>query len=719
MIRSSWCTLAVSLALILLCRIPPAWGQPTIEADTSDTTNLMPKTLEPLDTTSQTAPLAPQAVGEVLPTAFPSEPGAELRSLPPIPPRKYGVRSPALPLVVPGDTIIVPQITGRITDPELKARADSLNRRVRTLAIEERLLLSEVTGENPHVGLLSRRDYLEARADLLRTMETSLQNELKEKLATLDVTINELDSTVQANRDREIATLEGFIARFPESRQIADAKFILGQLYYDRERQRFAEASKRWSAEIQRYNLNLIPVMPKQPTQNEQISVPFYRDVVQLGTNRDLIPYSLYSLGKYHYEQARDLTQQVSDARRFGTREEVARLDSLRAAQADSAKAYFARLIVEFPDDTVNVPDAYSVLASHYFVLGRPADRDTAAVYCQAIVRDYWYSPRYQSALVTLGQIAFWNGIGTVTDRELRNRYYSEALAYMAWLARDVDAFTDEQIPGVSPDRPAMMDPSRRDYAVTFMTQIITRPAPPLPGLEPPPPVETAVKLVTATGNPPFGADLLRRVGDKKNDDYATTQDPQDLVAALTAYDTLLSRYPTYKDGPKIQQMLIDRSYFLAATPQEQYTIYYKQKLAYFERFNHNSEWARRSDAPPEVIQAADDSAATYLEAGAKHLYVTAQAAGDREGIRKALDYFVKYFQTYPDRPQAYELNWTLAGELDDLGDYDRAYEEYMRVSNSLLGTYREQAAINAVAAAQRLLDMEQQSAPPPEPEGR
>jgi len=709
-------TIGSGLVLAMLGLTPSLWGQEALRVQAAADTTL--RAAQPLAAPLDATPLPSLTTAK-----------SELRTLPPLPERAYSVKSPPLPLPMPGDTVIVPQIsTKEIVDPELKARADSLNRSIRLYAIQERLLEAEMTGTAPHVGLLTRQDYLQARLQLLRSMESGIQEELKRRLADLDVTIAALDSTVDATRGQEIAALEDFIARYPDSRQVADAKFILGQLYYKREQARFIESTRRFTTEFQRYRLGLLPVAPKIARMDESVPVPYYRDVLRLGTNRDLVPYSLYSLGKYHLEQAADYGARVSEARSLHSSEDLVRYERLQAEQMDTAKAYFARLIVEFPDDTVNVPESYYVLASHYNVRGGQANRDTAAVYCQAIVRDHWYSPRYQASLMLLAEINFASGVGTVAfpgrpdyqeKKALRNRYFADALAYLAWLARDIDAYKLQQIPGVSPDptqlRPLMMEPSRQDRAIQFMTQMITRPSPPGMGLEPPPPVETAVRLVAAAGNPPFGADLLRQVGDRKNQDYNTTQNPADLVAALTSYDSLLSRYATYRDGPRIQQQIIDNATFLSENPQERLDIYVNQKISYFERFNRNSEWAKQSDAPETVRKTADDSAAVYLEQGARYLYTQAQAAGDRGKLRKALDHFVRYFQTYPERPQAYELNWSLATELRDLGDYERAYQEFMRVSNAQLGKYREDAALEAVAAAQQLLDAEHARTPAPE----
>ena len=712
----------VGLALMLAGLSLPASAQQTDGQETgpaSDTTAAVAPA-PAADTTGSALPaLAPAAAAPESVTLAELEVQVRPASLPPISTRSFGVTAPPLPPAQPGDTIIVPQMNiTHIRDPEVAARADSLNRVLRMVAIEERLLRSDVQGRTPRVGILTRKEYLEARVDLLRTMEQSLRTRLQEKLTALDTAITTLDSTIEATRTREITEIEDFLARYPSSRYVADAKFILGQLYYSREQQRNNEALQRYLTELRRWGMGLIPVAPRQPTMNEAIAVPLYRAVVALGTNQQLLPYSLYSLGKYHLEAAKDHNAQKGLARLSGNREEGNRQERLEQIEADSAKQYFARLVTDFPGDSVNVPEAYFVLASHYNVLGGIANRDTAATYALALIRNYWYSPRYQNMLMMLAEINFYNGVLTsLRDRALSNRYYADALAYLAWAAREIDAFEAEQIAGVSPEEPPMLGVGRRDRTIQFMTQIITRRSPPGVGTPPPPPVDTAIRLVSAAGNPPFGADLLRQVGDSKNQEYQVTSEPQDLVAALTAYDSLLSRYPTYEEGPQIQQTIIDNATYLSQDPNERVRIYINQKISFFERFSRNGAWAANETVPANVRRAADDSSASYLEQAAKYLYVQARNAGDRDGIRRSLDYFVEYFQTYPERPQAYELNWSVATELRDLGDYNRAYDEFMRITRAPLVKYREDAAVEAVAAAQQLVEAEQQGqAAPPAP---
>lgn len=686
-----------ALVVLFLFSSAPVWSQPADAASTAE-----PRASNEA-ASEGTNGIAPSVLFELPPISVRSP-------LPRIPERSFeGLRTPALPAPAPGDTIIVPQIDESIDDPELRARADSLNAALRRLAVQERLVMSQQTGEQPRTGLISRRDYLNARVALLEGMETDLKERLKRRLAHLDFEIDKLDSTISDHLPREIASLETFIRDNPHSREIADAKFIVGQLYYERERERNIRATLRFGSELRRWQLGLIPVMPRPPRMDESVAVPFYRDVVTLGTNAQLVPYSLYSLGKYHLERSRDLSAEATTQRLMGNRDIGIDYERQSRAQSDTAKYYYARLINEFPDDSVNVPEAYYVLASHYIaVVGGFAGRDTAAVYAEALIRDHWYSPRFQNALLLLAEVNFYNGVATVREPDKRRGYYSNALAYLAWLSHEIDAFEANQIPGVSLDAPALMNTARKDRAVTFMADIINRRSP-MPGLEAPPPIASAMEVVNSTQQAPFGAELLRRIGDQLNDRYNETQSNSDLIYALTAYDSLLAIYPTYEQGPDIQLQIIENATYLSDDPQERVNIFLRQKLLFFERFNRNSDWAAKARVPQSRISAVDDTAATFLEEASKYLYATARDRGDRAQLREALDYFVTYFQTYPERPEAYELNWSVATELRDLGDYDRAYNEFMRVSRSeLMDAHRENAALEAISVAQQLIAQEE-----------
>jgi hypothetical protein len=714
-------TLSLIMSALVCCLATSVSAQGESVATPADSIDLTPVEIDPFGGPTLAAPADTIVTSAVFPASRPSF--TDRTPLPPIPSRVFdNLRTPPLPPGSRADSIVVDQIaTEGIADPELRARADSLNEAIRRYAIQERLVDAQARGNSPRTGIINRKEYLGARVGLLGSIEDDLKEHLQRRVTGLTDRIDTLDSTITATQSQEILSLEEFIADNPGSRQIADAKFIVGQLYYEREQQRFVEAMLRFQSEFQRWRLGLIPVMPRRPSMNEGVAVPMYRDVVRLGTNEQLIPYSLYSLGKFHLGVSVDLAAHATDLRYEGDKAGSNIAREQKKAQSDTAKFYFARLVSEYPNDSVNVPEAYYVLATHYNVLGGLANRDTSAIYAEAVLRDHWSSPRFQAALSVLAEISFSNALAlTFGDPERSKKSFSDAVAYLAWQAHEIDSFQAEQIAGVSPDAPLTMNTGRRDRAIGFMTQIITRQSP-LPSVVVPPPVETTMNVVNATHRAPFGAELLRLVGDALNDRYGDSQDEKDLVTALTAYDSLLALYPTYDQGPSIQRKIIDNATYLSNDPAERINIYLRQKISYFERFNRDSEWARSADVSPLEMKAVDDSAASYLEKAAQYLYATARNSNDAAGLREALDYFVTYFKTYPDRPQAYELNWSVATELRDLGDLERAFDEFMRVSRQYeMDKYRQDAAVEAVAAAQQLVQQETQNAPePPQTQGQ
>jgi hypothetical protein len=714
-------TLSLILSALVCCLATSVSAQGESVAAPADSIDLAPVEIDPFGGPTLATPVDTTVTSTVFSVSRPSV--TERTPLPPIPHRVFdNLRTPPLPPGSRADSIVVDQIdTESIADPELRARADSLNEAIRRYAIQERLVDAQARGNSPQTGVISRKEYLGARVGLLGSIEDDLKDHLQRRVTGITDRIDTLDSTITATQSQEIATLEEFIADNPGSRQIADAKFIVGQLYYEREQQRFVEAMLRFQSEFQRWRLGLIPVMPRQPTMNEGVSVPMYEEVVRLGTNEQLIPYSLYSLGKYHLERSRDFNALALTLSYEGDRTGSNIAKTQKKAQSDTAKFYFARLVSEYPDDSVNVPEAYFVLATHYNVLGGLANRDTTAIYASAVVRDHVSSPRFQNALTVLAEIHYSNALAlSFGDKDRSKQSYTDAIAYFTWLAHEIDTFQAQQISGVSPDAPQIMNPGHLGRTITFMSLIITRQAL-TPGTVIPPPVETTMNVVNATHHAPFGADLLRTVGDALNDRYGNSLDVNDLVTALTAYDSLLALYPTYDQGPSIQRKIIDNATYLSNDPVERINIFLRQKISFFERFNRDSEWARSADVSLLEMKAVDDSAASYLEQAAQYLYATARNSNDAAGLREALDYFVTYFNTYPDRPQAYELNWSVATELRDLGDLERAFDEFMRVSRQYeMDKYRQDAAVEAVAAAQQLVQQETQNATePPQTQGQ
>ena len=91
-------------------------------------------------------------------------------------------------------------------------------------------------------------------------------------------------------------------------------------------------------------------------------------------------------------------------------------------------------------------------------------------------------------------------------------------------------------------------------------------------------------------------------------------------------------------------------------------------------------------------------------------------------GIDRAAQYYKDYSNDFPDTENAYTARWNVAQYMWRLEKYDEAYDQFISVSQDpKFEKHRKQAALNAILAAEKLLDEERQNqipAPAPAPTG-
>jgi hypothetical protein len=86
----------------------------------------------------------------------------------------------------------------------------------------------------------------------------------------------------------------------------------------------------------------------------------------------------------------------------------------------------------------------------------------------------------------------------------------------------------------------------------------------------------------------------------------------------------------------------------------------------------------------------------------------------DPEMISEAVKRFEMYLDNYREvHDEAYDINYNLAIIYEQiLQDYDKAYEEYIRVSKDYKqDRHRETSALQAILVAQKLVEIEKRSA--------
>lgn len=202
---------------------------------------------------------------------------------------------------------------------------------------------------------------------------------------------------------------------------------------------------------------------------------------------------------------------------------------------------------------------------------------------------------------------------------------------------------------------------------------------------------------------------------------------------AVEIWNLALKRWPNHPKAPEVQNN-IARAY--QRNNQEDQAIAARALLGNY--VEGSTWWNANVDHPLEQRQAeqlaeqAVVSAAVYHHQEAQRLRRLGVQDQDPELIRSAQEQYGlaakgyrAYIQTYPNSPQAYELQYNLADALFWSENYDEAAREYAVVRDSNLDDkYLSESARRVVESLKRLVDMAVESksmevrSEPPAPEG-
>jgi cellulose synthase operon protein C len=202
---------------------------------------------------------------------------------------------------------------------------------------------------------------------------------------------------------------------------------------------------------------------------------------------------------------------------------------------------------------------------------------------------------------------------------------------------------------------------------------------------------------------------------------------------AIEAWNLALKRWPNHPMSPEMQNN-IARAYGRAN--QEDQAIQARALLGSY--VEGSTWWNANVDHPIEqrraeqLAEEAVVSAAVYHHQEAQRLRKLGVQDQDPELIRRAQEQYGlaakgyrSYIQTYPNSPQAYELQYNLADALFWSDNYDEAAREYAAVRDSNLDDkYLSESARRVVESLKRLVDMAVESkqievrSEPPAPQG-
>ena len=337
---------------------------------------------------------------------------------------------------------------------------------------------------------------------------------------------------------------------------------------------------------------------------------------------------------------------------------------------AESRKIY-QEVIDKYPDSHF-APESYIQLAEYFFA---PRDDKTdeaqitvelqKAIQLYKKVLRYKDSKRYDEALYKLG----WSYY-KLAARE--PHYYDDAITYFMLVADDITKA--QQLDPAS----EISNPNVKDEAITYIGISFTDEAYTSAG------VDKAKRMLERIGDRSYGAEIMRAIGQ-------TYQKIDEQEKAIYAYQTLIDMYPDYREGPYIQQSVVD-ALFALGRDADAYTARY----ALYENYGPQSGWYQRmEDSDLDSKLKYLDDARKYSEQALRTNIVLDLEKAEEQASKgtpsipayeKVINGSLLYLQSFPTDSNAYEIHWSYAFLLDSrLGRFEDAFNEYIKVINRLL----------------------------------
>ncbi len=478
-------------------------------------------------------------------------------------------------------------------------------------------------------------------------------------------------------RDRGIELSQEFLGKTREENATQDKILIRVAEYYIEEEdlayeRRFEEdyeqAYQQYEKQLAAYEAGQLsekPVPPAEPRRDYSRAIEIYDLIINNFPGSDLVDEAYYN--------------------------KAFLLEKMK--RPEEARQIFQTLIDEYPESSFT-PEAYMNLAESYFD-PRPEDsraetilKLNKAIQLYKNVLQYKDSPRYDEALYKLGW-SYYRLAGDNPD------YYSDAIVYFTAVVKDIERFNKIDPTG------ELVRTDVKPEALEFIAASFIDPSYEKSG------VNQVQRFIEKLGLPDYGIAVMENVGDR----YAKIAQWED---ARRAYQRLLEMYPDYRFAPQVYKKIAD-----AYVADQQFALAYQAREELFERYGPKSAWyiQLEQSSEPDRIRAMEEAYIITEEAlrtNVTYLYNAAVAAKSDSGevarIRSMFNDFIslcqRYLESFPTDENAYEINWSMAYVLDtELGRFEEAFAEYIRVSNDYLeNNHQLDAAINAITVADTLV---------------
>ncbi|MBN1552960.1 tetratricopeptide repeat protein, partial [bacterium] len=325
----------------------------------------------------------------------------------------------------------------------------------------------------------------------------------------------------------------------------------------------------------------------------------------------------------------------------------------------DSAFTFYDKTLNEFPTSEL-VPDLLMRIGEYYF---NPPNNlvEIAITYYERILQ-YKTSPRYDEALYRLGWCYY------------RMSEYDKAITYFTLLADDIERSKPFDPNGVYTN-PSLSEESIEYIGLSFLEKGGA---------------QAAADYLQQIGGRSYGVDVLKRIGD------VYLNEKEEYQQAIDSYNLLLDLYPDVKFAPLIQNKIV-----VGYRRLDESSLAFLARERLYHLYRDGSDWWKKNDntSDREIAYALTESA---LRDNITFLTNTALEENRSDIYYQVVVESEKYLRSFASDSSAPLIHWNMALTYDTkLNQFDRAFDEYIKVSNDYWGSrYQRYAAKNAVALA-------------------
>jgi tetratricopeptide (TPR) repeat protein len=455
------------------------------------------------------------------------------------------------------------------------------------------------------------------------------------------IDIDKLQRSLIEDRTMLISHISSMQYVYPQSKYIPQLLFRLSELYYD-------QASDDFDVKLREYEKKMAEGKDTThlvfPESDLKKVIDTYDYIVRLFPRDPLAPAALF------YKA----------------------LSMQKIGEYDKANDALLELTNNYPESEYYV-EANMNIARYYFehpkIQGGMGYKLAEDAYHKVLYfRDH---PQFVSALYSLGWCYY------MQDQ------YDEAIAVFKYLVEEVAL--DFDVTKID-DKKQVTNPLLRDEAIDYIAISFDEESR----------MDDAVKFLQLIGNVDYAAMVLKRIAELRTEDM-------DYPAAVKAYKRLIAEYPQSIAAPDAEVNLI-KVYELMNKPDSAT----RERETFFAQYSKGGQWQdlvwkRDSLLIPRVDSIAI-SMGLYLSDAS---YRSAEAKKDPAGYAAAAKYYGALVEKYPHDKRATDARWNLAVILDTkLDKSSQSYDDYLAFSRMKDADEkrREQAALNAIAIAQKLL---------------